>query len=180
MPTHVHVHARMYSHTCTPARVHRTASPTHPHVRAHTHTHSLAQHPSLSAWFHECLDSRAAVRTQPATARTPAYGVAVGPPWEHSHLSACSKGICATCAALAASALALRGLSRHPNSRWSGNEDSLQYQPEEDLIQLAKCMVRKACESTHLILLGPQPSDQGPVTNSVPRSGLLSTCSGCS
>lgn len=54
----------------------------------------------------------------------------------------------------AASPLALRGLSCHPNSRWSGNEGSLQYQPGENLIQLAKHRVRKACGLTHVILLG--------------------------
>ena len=84
----------------------------------------------------------------------PEGSVAVGASLGAGHQSLCSWGVCGARPIWAASPLALRGLFCHPNNRWSGNEDSLQYQPEENLIQLAKHRVRKACGLTHVILLG--------------------------
>lgn len=84
----------------------------------------------------------------------PECGVAVGASLGARRQSLCSWGVLGACSIRAASPLALRGLSCHPNSRWSGNEGSLQYQPGENLIQLAKHRVRKACGLTHVILLG--------------------------
>lgn len=84
----------------------------------------------------------------------PECGVAVGASLGARQQSLCSWGVPGARSIWAASPLALRGLSCHPNSRWSGNEGSLQYQPGENLIQLAKHRVRKACGLTHVILLG--------------------------
>ena len=101
----------------------------------------------------------------------PECGVAAGPSLGARHQSLCSWGVLAARSIWAASPLALRGLSCHPNSRWSGNEGSLQYQPEENLIQLAKHRVRKACGLTHVILLGGV-GFQRLRTNSWARAGI--------